>query len=445
MMGSESSYLSPEKSGHTIQDHIVIGGVLASSLPRVGSAVATSSGSTRTNSEGSFLSVVSRRVVRSNDTDMALQSQPPRTAQRLRLLHVLYGGQGGIGTYFLELVSSDTNARFTHKAVFYGIEDLHPEYEAFLRERAIPFVSITKHRGPDLAAALRLHVAISEPADAIVMHTPAGALSALVRSAMTSCPVIHVEHTPSDVKTIRDRFWTFLLRSSSDRTVTFYLEHQDEFSLGARRCVVVPKSPDVSFFRPKERHGEGEIRIGMQGRLSANKDHTTLLRAFKIASERSAVPLSLHIAGGGPERQRLERLAVDLGISASVVFHGMLNRSHLRAMLQSLDVYVHATHGETMCYAVMEAQACGLPVVGSNVRGVREAIQEGITGLLFSHQDDRALAGLILELGADAGLRERLGGAARERIVCEASRHPTAEAYYGILDRVLTERTRRAV
>jgi glycosyltransferase involved in cell wall biosynthesis len=222
--------------------------------------------------------------------------------------------------------------------------------------------------------------------------------------------------------------------------VTFYPEHQDEFSLGARRCVVVPKSPDVSFFRPKERHGEGEIRIGMQGRLSANKDHTTLLRAFKIASERSAVPLSLHIAGGGPERQRLERLAVDLGISASVVFHGMLNRSHLRAMLQSLDIYVHATHGETMCYAIMEAQACGLPVVGSDVRGVRDAIEEGSTGLLFPHKNADALARVLQRLINTPDLRERLGQRARADVVAKANQHPTAEAYYDSLLEIQAER-----
>jgi len=347
-----------------------------------------------------------------------------------------------MGTYFLEFVASDKNHRFAHSAVFYGIEDLHPEYERFVRAHDIPFTSIRKHRGPDATSTLRLLGAMSQPTDALVLHTPAAAIGGLLRSKITSCPVIHVEHTPSEVKTVRDRFCTFLLRRSSNRTVIFYPEHREELTSAATRCVVIPKSPDASFFRPSTQRSEGDIRIGMQGRLSPYKDHSTLLRAFAIATKRSAVRLSLHIAGGGEERERLERLAADLRISSSVTFYGMLERSDLRSMLQSLDIYVHATQGETMCYAIMEAQACGLPVVGSDVRGVHEAIEEGSTGLLFPRRNAHALAGLLQRLINTPDLRERLGQAARADVVAKANRHPTAEAYYDTLLDILAERDR---
>jgi len=375
----------------------------------------------------------------SEPIQQASQTQP------LRLLHVLYSGKGGLGTYFLELVQSDRNARFAHRAVFYGVETLDPEYERFVRERDIPFTAIRKHRGPDLVATVRLVRAMSRPTDAIVLHSGAGAgaIGALLRSYTSSCPVIQVEHTTSEVKTLRDRFWTSLLRRSSDRTVTFSPDHQDGFASGSTRCVVIPKRPDISFFLPRQRDQANDIRIGMQGRLSVHKDHSTLLRAFASAASRSERPLSLHIAGGGKERKCLEQLARDLGISSSVTFYGMLDRTDLRAMLQSLDIYVHATHGETMCFAIMEAQACGLPVVGSDVRGVRDAIEDGVTGFVFPHRDSQALAELLLELSVSPDLRKRLGTGARARIENEALRQPTAEAYYDILVEVLAERAQR--
>jgi glycosyltransferase involved in cell wall biosynthesis len=364
--------------------------------------------------------------------------------QPLKLLHVLYTGKGGLGTYFLELVDSDRNNRFAHHAVFYGIEELDPEYEQFVRERGIPFTVVRKRRGPDLLSTIRLLAAMRQPTDAIVMHSGAGAgaLGGLLRRATTGCPLLQVEHTPADVKTVRDRFWTFLLRGASDRTVIFYPEHREEFISFSNRHVLIPKRPDVSFFRPAERDAGHGIRVGTHGRLSPQKDHGTLLRGFAGAARQSRVPLSLHIAGGGTERGGLERLASKLGISAQVTFHGMLDRSELRAMLQSLDIYVHTTHGETMCFAIMEAQACGLPVVGSNVRGVRDAVDDRVNGLLFPHRDSQALAGLLLELGASADLRERLGRQARAHIVKEARRQPTAEAYYDTLLEVLAERAR---
>jgi glycosyltransferase involved in cell wall biosynthesis len=367
-----------------------------------------------------------------------------QSEQPLRLLHVLYSGKGGLGTYFLEFVASDENRRFVHSAVFYGIEKLDPEYEGFVRERGIPFVAIRKHRGPDLVSTIRLVHSMSQPTDAIVLHSGAGAgaIGALLRSIITSCPLVHVEHTPSDVKTIRDRFWTFLLRRLSDRTVAFYPEHHEEFARSTPHCVVIPKSPDVSFFAPSKRPREPEVRVGMQGRLSPQKDHATLLRAFAIAAQQTALPLSLHIAGDGTERERLERLARSLGISREVTFHGMLDRSDLRAMLQHLDIYVHATHGETMCYAIMEAQACGLPVIASDVGGVRDVIDHGKTGLLFPHQNAAALAQLLERLSNASQLRDQLGKAGRADVVSRANRHPTAEAYYETLLDVLAERTR---
>lgn len=375
-------------------------------------------------------------MTRAGGTEQSQRSEP------LRLLHVLYSGKGGLGTYFMELVASDKNERFAHSAVFYGVESLDPEYERFVREREIPFAAIRKHRGPDLGSTIRLLGAMSRPTDAIVLHSGAGAsaIGALLRSTFASCPLIHVEHTTSEVKTLRDGFWTSLLRRSADRTVTFYPGHRKELASGATRCVLIPKSPDVSFFRPVKRRSEGGLRIGMQGRLSVHKDHRTLLRAFAIASTRSAVPLSLHLAGGGDERERLERLASDLRISSSVTFYGNLDRSDLRSMLQSLDIYVHATHGETACYAIMEAQACGLPVVASDVPGVRDAIDEGSTGLLFLHQDAHALAELLERLCDAPGLRERLGQGARSDVVNKANRHPTAEAYYDTVLDILAER-----
>ena len=375
-------------------------------------------------------------------TDGAKRSDHERPCE---LLHVLYSGKGGLGTYFLEFVESDVNRRFAHRAVFYGIEKLDPEYERFVRARGIPFSAIRKRRGPDLVSTIRLVRAMSQPADAIVLHSGAGAaaIGALFRSYTSPCPLIQVEHTNPELKTLRDRLWTWLLRHRADRTVTFYPRHQEELGFGSSRCVVIPKRPDVSFFQPRKQSTESRIRIGMQGRLSIHKDYPTLLRGFAIAARESDIPVSLHIAGDGTERQRLDQLARDLGITSSVTFHGMLDRSGLRDMLQSLDIYVHATHGETMCFAIMEAQACGLPVIGSNVRGVRDAIEEGVTGLLFPHQDSRALAAVLLELSGSARLRDQLGREARAHIVDEARRQSTAEAYYHTLMEVFGGRAPR--
>jgi glycosyltransferase involved in cell wall biosynthesis len=71
--------------------------------------------------------------------------------------------------------------------------------------------------------------------------------------------------------------------------------------------------------------------------------------------------------------------------------------------------------------AVMEAMACGLPVVGTAVNGIAELVRDGETGLLVAPKDPAALAGALARLAADAPLRRRMGAAARRRIVEELS------------------------
>lgn len=363
-------------------------------------------------------------------------SASDRTYGRTRLLHILYGGLGGIGTYFMEFVTSDEHSRFEHRAIFYGVEPVYAGYKDFCREHGIPFVEITKRRGPDPLAFARLSKSLQVGGDALIIHSPVAALAALAWRKAFKAPLLHIEHTAAAAKTRRDRFWSRLLRKTADCTVLFYETQREDFHDStsgpqgeAGRYVVIPKIPDIDFFRPGSKDDGREIRVGMHGRMSKVKDQSTLVRAF--AELTKACPsATLHLAGDGDTRPALEVLARQLGVDDRVTFYGQLQRAELLSFLQSLDIYVHATSGETLCYAIMEAQACGLAILASDVCGVREALANGSNGLLFPHTDSIALCSLLEQLARDVDERKRLGGIARNQIVKQAARRPTAEAYY---------------
>ena len=367
------------------------------------------------------------------------QGSAAHEGEPLRLLHVLYGGMGGIGAYFMEFVTSDRHERFRHEALFYGIEPVYPDYREFCEQHGIPYSEIVKRRGLDLPALFRLHRALASPADAVILHTSSGAPPALARRLVTGVPLVHVEHSPVAAKTPLERLTCRVLRRWADRTVLFYPSHRAELDgpdggLRDEQCVLIPKIPDLAFFRPASEPRSGEpLRIGMQARLSTYKDHPTLIRAMALVRERLTTPVSLHLAGDGDERPALEALTDELGLGEVVTFHGRLRRRELLEFLQGLDVYVHATCGETLCYAIMEAQACGLPIVASDVRGVREGIVHGGTGLLFPHQDAQTLASQLAALAQDPKERRRLGKASRDHVEALASRSSTAEAFHAAI------------
>ena len=91
----------------------------------------------------------------------------------------------------------------------------------------------------------------------------------------------------------------------------------------------------------------------------------------------------------------------------------MLNEKELLDFLWSLDIYVHASLGETMSNAILQAMACGIPVVASDVPGINNMIQHNITGMLVPPLEPGLLALELNELISNKEERERLGKAAR--------------------------------
>jgi glycosyltransferase involved in cell wall biosynthesis len=118
--------------------------------------------------------------------------------------------------------------------------------------------------------------------------------------------------------------------------------------------------------------------------------------------------------GDGPERSSLQHQCDELGIAEKVRFAGFQARpaSYYRAM----DVFALTSRSEGLPLAVLEASACRLPVLASDVGGLSEIVEHQITGLLFPPESEEALTGSLVRLLDDAELRRNLGAAASHRV-----------------------------
>jgi glycosyltransferase involved in cell wall biosynthesis len=156
------------------------------------------------------------------------------------------------------------------------------------------------------------------------------------------------------------------------------------------------------------------IVIGGIGRLDPVKGYDSLIQVVaRLVAEFPNVILAL--AGSGPDRERLNRIARESGIESRVRFLGF--HADVRPVYQAFDVFAMPSLSEALPYAVLEAMASGLPVVGTIVGGVPEIIVPGETGLLVPPRDPNALAESLRILLRDAGLRARMGTAGRERVM----------------------------
>jgi glycosyltransferase involved in cell wall biosynthesis len=181
---------------------------------------------------------------------------------------------------------------------------------------------------------------------------------------------------------------------------------------GVREMPVLPAA--VAAARQALGLAEGERVVLAIGRLSREKGHAHLIRA--AAGWRNGARLV--IVGDGPERQALARLACQLGIGSRVLLAGAA--THVAPFYAMADVFVLPSLSEGSPNVLLEAMACGLPVVATRVGGVPEIAAHGATALLGPSKDPAFLAGAVDRLFADPDLGSRLGAAARRTVL---SRH----------------------
>ncbi|MFH1457587.1 MAG: glycosyltransferase family 4 protein [Candidatus Omnitrophota bacterium] len=161
----------------------------------------------------------------------------------------------------------------------------------------------------------------------------------------------------------------------------------------------------------KKRYGlrQGPV-IGIVGRLSDVKGHIYLIQAMPCVLK-SFPETQLLIVGDGKMKKELMRMVENLGLKGNVVFVPCV--SDTREAFCAMDVFVMPSLKEGLGLALMEAMASGLPVIGSDVGGIRSLIQEGENGLLVKPSNVTGLSQACLRILGDPQKSRSLGEAAR--------------------------------
>jgi len=177
----------------------------------------------------------------------------------------------------------------------------------------------------------------------------------------------------------------------------------------------IVKSVSMSSLRNQLGIG-GEPVVGTVSRLSREKGVDLLIKAF--ADVRAKWPGARLLAiGGGPERDRLEKLVSRLGLAGAVIFTGACRWEDTIRYLSIMDLTVVPSFSEGFGLAASEAMACSKPVVSTGVGGLAEVVADGKTGSVFHAGDEQGLAAAVVRLLQDADLRLKMGRAGRERVL----------------------------
>ncbi len=210
---------------------------------------------------------------------------------------------------------------------------------------------------------------------------------------------------------------------------------------------------DPTFFHPPRLPSVpgDRYRLVAVGSLRWRKGFEYALLAVD-ALVREGIPVSLDIIGDDPaaevgetsERERLRSSITDLGLQDRVRLRGQLEPADVLTALQQSDVLLHTSLSEGLPNSVLEAMACGLAVVATDVGGTREAVRDGIEGFLVPARDIGATVSALRALWQEPELRARMGVAGRARVEAEFTVERQIDRWVELYEHVATTRERSA-
>jgi len=255
-------------------------------------------------------------------------------------------------------------------------------------------------------------------------------------------PIVATYHTSHFLRRATSRFWRPVFRrflEAADHNLAASVEIAKVAEAVAPGVRVEPLTNGVetSFFRrvtPALARTEGaRRRVVVPRRLFAKNGVEHFVRALPLIAGR--VDVEAVVVGDGPERERLERLAGELGVTGRIRFLGARPNAEMPGLLSSAELAVFPSLMEATSVAALECMACELPVAASDVGGLPEIVDDGVGGL-FRPADPEDLARVVVALLGRGDLAA-LGAEARRRVVARWSNARLTERHLEIYEDVI--------
>ncbi len=279
----------------------------------------------------------------------------------------------------------------------------------------------------------RLFKSLEESFDIVHVHTP---LSPIIE---TSLPIITTVHTPmkTDFRSVKIVSIRALAGKVLATTVSYPLEQKlfkkskmivavassvaqelKEYGINPHDVTVVGNGVNEEIFTPKQnisQDGTSERYILYTGRLGLRKGLFDLIECGRIICKKYQ-DISFLIPGKGEFSDKLQKRVKDIGLQDRFKFLGFVDKDKLIRLYQDATIFVLPSHYEGLPTVLLEAMACGCPVVATKVSGNTDVISSDENGLLVPPKSPKDMANAISLLLDNDDMRRRIGSSARRTI-----------------------------
>ena len=383
-----------------------------------------------------------------------------RRPERMRILHVVEAASTGVARHILDLSEGALRAGHTPVVVYSPLREDNLFRAGRMRLTEVDFHAVSMQRAPgpwDVPAVLQVRrlVAQTGPYDVIHGHSSKGGMLARLAGIGTDSAVVYTPHAISTQDPMIGRAKR-LLFGAGEKTLAWLTdriiavssaecEHIVDLGIPRAKLVVIPNgvAPAAG---PKRREAraalglaEDVLAIGFVGRLSRQKAIDVLIAAFAPVA-RSNAKARLLVIGEGEEGAAARQQAERLGCAPQVVWLGAVDAL---PRYPAFDLFAQPSRYEGFSYAVLEAASHGVAVLTTDVGGSREAITDGVSGVIVPPDAPEAFAAALSALALDPQRLAAMGRAARAATGAVDGRQRMVDATLAVYGGLVTSRSER--
>jgi len=358
----------------------------------------------------------------------------------MKLLQILYPGIGGHSSVAFYLIEGDSDNKFSHGLLGYGIEDPSVSFIDSANKLSIPIASIKKDKGFEIKSLRRIYtkLKIIKP-DVIIMHSTAVILIVWWYCLWHKAKLISVEHQSNSAKSTKDWIYSFLILLFSPKIV--YLTENYAQEIKAKFKYIYPKKSikviyngiNINKFKPiaKSNKSKGNTTFSMISRMTELRDHKTLIDAFCAIAKNKCYQLIL--AGDGDTKNELELIVKEKGMNHKIFFTGSIDEESIIKLIQDTDIYIHSSLAETLSTSILQVMACKVPIIATDIPGISNLLDDGKDGLLFEPKNVDSLVEKITLLVMDQDLADKICVNAYNKVIKSYSCNKMFQEYKKIL------------
>lgn len=354
---------------------------------------------------------------------------------RKLIIHIIYSGLGGHSNVLFPLLENSFSEHFENHVVFFGVEEVNPDYIQKCNDLGVKFTRIQKKRKRYLGAFSQFKILLKQQQPyCVIVHNNELIIPASQFARKNATHTIYVEHENNQSKSRFLHFLSKYARKKSDAIVCLNHVFKQEFESlygAAPNLYVIENGIDTTKFIPAQK--PQNLICGLAGRMVEVKDHHNLIKAFEKVV--LAYPeAQLLLAGDGPLKKELEALCEQFELSENINFLGLLNEDEMISFYNSLSLYTHATHAETMCTAILQAMSCELPIITADIKNNKIFVEHQVNGWLYSTNNAEDLATKIISAYQNREEFERIGIANRLKVQKKFSAEQMSLKYTALIE-----------